>query len=139
MLYDADTGELIADLVYEGQQVVVARGGKGGRGNARFATAKNRAPRKFEEGKPGEERTIQLELKSIADVGLVGFPSRQVHASKGISRAKRKWPVSFTTHTPSWWVEHDGERFVVADIPGLIEGASQGRGLGYESQHIEGT
>lgn len=141
---DAETGRLIADLVEDGQEIVIAKGGRGGRGNMRFASGTNKAPRIAEKGEPGEEIMVELELKLIADVGLIGFPNagKSTFISM-VSAAKPKVAdYPFTTIVPNLGVVSVGldHSFVLADIPGLIEGASQGVGLGHEFlRHTERT
>lgn len=141
---DAETGKVLADLVENGQEFVVAHGGRGGRGNIRFATPRNPAPEIAENGEPGEERELELELKVLADVGLVGFPSvGKSTLLSVISAAKPKiGAYHFTTIVPNIGMVRtkSGESFVAADLPGLIEGASQGVGLGTQFlRHIERT
>ncbi|HEM9467724.1 TPA: GTPase ObgE [Streptococcus agalactiae] len=141
---DATTGKVITDLVEHDQEFVVARGGRGGRGNIRFATPRNPAPELAENGEPGEERELQLELKILADVGLVGFPSvGKSTLLSVVSAAKPKiGAYHFTTIVPNLGMVRtkSGDSFAMADLPGLIEGASQGVGLGTQFlRHIERT
>lgn len=137
-----DKGEVLADLVDKGQVFTVARGGRGGKGNKRFASSSNRAPKEAQPGEPGEERMIDLELKILADVAIVGLPNAgKSTLINRITAAKAKVAdYPFTTKTPNLGVVflEDGRDFVVADIPGLVEGAHKGKGMGIRFlRHIE--
>ena len=144
VVYDIDSGEQLADLSAIGQRFVAAQGGKGGRGNIHFATSTNQAPTKAEPGEPGQERKLRLELKLLADAGLIGYPN--VGKSTFISAVSRARPkiadYPFTTLVPNLGVVglSGGRSFVLADIPGLIEGAAEGHGLGHRFlKHVERT
>lgn len=142
VVYNAETGKYVCDVTYDGQEVVLLKGGRGGLGNFQFRTATNQAPRYAQPGEPMQEMTVILELKLLADVGLVGFPNAgKSTLVSALSNAKPKIAnYPFTTMEPSLGIVgyHDNKSFVMADIPGIIEGASEGKGLGLRFlRHIE--
>ena len=144
VIYDADSGELVGDLTEPGQQLMVCKGGRGGRGNQHFATSRNQAPRTAERGEPAEEKSLKLELKLIADIGLIGVPNAGKSTLLSVlTNARPKIAAyPFTTLEPNLGVANidDDTTVVLADIPGLIEGASQGAGLGHDFlRHIQRT
>lgn len=143
LIQDEESGELLADMVQDGQVCVVARGGSGGQGNARFASPVHRAPREHTEGRKGQERRLALHLKLLAEIGIVGLPNagKSTLLSRLTNARPEVGPYPFTTLTPSLGVFGDDEdRVVIADIPGLIKGASEGKGLGLTFlKHVERT
>jgi GTP-binding protein len=144
LVYDPKTLEVLADLIYDGQQAVVLEGGKGGKGNQHFATSTNRAPRKAQPGIPGQEKKLFLSLKYLADIGLIGLPNagKSTLLSRLTAARPRIADYPFTTLVPNLGILSlkDGKTLTLADTPGLIEGASEGRGLGYNFlKHLERT